>query len=121
MGPGGGGIVTAKGTAMAITVLVSPSPSGRGFKARVGEPHALAVEAKDRETAFAGLVELMRCRAPGAEFTRIDAPVYHPMLDAFGTIDADIPATKEWENAVQEYRRLRDSEDGVPVEAGDPA
>jgi hypothetical protein len=81
----------------------------------------LAVEAPDRETAYSALVELLHNRSAGIEIDRVDAPKYHPMFETFGTLDPTSPATREYEQAIQEYRRQREAEEEDPVSAGDAA
>lgn len=106
---------------MKTTVLVSPAPNGRGFRAKSGKPHELAVEAPDRETAFSALAELLHSRSAEIEIDRVDAPKYHPIFETFGTLDPNSPSTKEYEHAIQEYRRQRDDEVEHSVAAGDAA
>ena len=108
---------------MKMTVLVSPAPNGRGFRARSGKPHELAVEAPDREAAYSALAELLHNRDARIELQRVDAPKYHPMFESFGTIDPNAPSTKEYEEAMREYRRQRqaEEEDSVAASSGDAA
>jgi hypothetical protein len=108
---------------MKLTVLVSPTPNGRAFRAKSGKPHQLAVEATDPETAYSALAELLRTRAAGVELHRIDAERYHPMFESFGTIDPNAPSTMQFEEDLQEYRRQRDEEEdeAIPLPAGGAA
>ena len=107
---------------MKFTVLVAPTPNGRAFRAKSGKPHQLAVEAPDREAAYSALAELLRSRVSGIELHRIDSEKYHPLFETFGTIDPNAASTKEWEQAVQDYRVERDAEDDTIVSvSGDAA
>jgi hypothetical protein len=98
---------------MQLTVLIAPTKEHFRFQAKVGEPYALTVVAKDRETAFAAIAELMRVRAPQAELVRVDWPVYHPLFEACGSIDPNDPATQEFEEILRENRRREDEADGI--------
>src|SRR5262245_10466955 len=101
---------------MPITVLTSPTKEHFRFKAKVGEPYGLTVEAKDRDVAFNAIVELMRTRAPNAEIVRVDWPVYSPLFEICGTIDPDDPAQREFEEILRENRRRENEADGIVPE-----
>jgi hypothetical protein len=98
---------------MQIHVDTAPTADNRRFKAKVGEPYALAVEAKDRDTAFAAMIELMRSRAPGAEIVRNDWPTYSPWFEFCGSSDPNDPREQEFVEILHENRRRMNEEDGI--------
>ena len=106
---------------MRLTVLTSPTKEHFRFMAKVGEPYGLTVEHKDRETAYNALVELMRARAPDAEFVRVDWTHYHPLFEVCGTVDPNDPVQKEYEEILRENRRRQNEEDGVFPELNEVA
>jgi hypothetical protein len=96
-----------------ITVLTAPTKEHFRFKAKVGEPYGLAVEAKDRDAAFNAIVDLMRIREPNAEIVRVDWPVYSPLFEICGSVDPNDPAQREFEEILRENRRRENEADGV--------
>lgn len=98
---------------MEIAVLTAPTKEHFRFMAKVGEPYALTVEAKDRDSAFNAIAELMRTRAPDAELVRVDWPVYDPLIEICGTVDPDDPRQREFDEILRENRRRENEADGI--------
>ena len=99
---------------MQITVLIESTP-GNGFRARTGEPLALTAEGASREEALSNLSEQIKSRVHnGAELVPLEVPAKeHPWAAFAGTLKDD-PLYDEWREAIAEYRRKRDEEDGLP-------
>jgi hypothetical protein len=99
---------------MQIPVLVERLP-GKGFRARGGEPFALAAEGATRDEAVERLQEMIdqRIRA-GAEVRTLEVSGSdHPWLRLAGTLK-DEPLFDEWQQAIGEYRHQRDNDLDVP-------
>jgi hypothetical protein len=105
---------------MQISVIVMPLASGGGYKARVGAPWNVAVEAGDADSAFHGLTEALRRRVPpGADFGRVDVPKYDRLFDVVGGLDPNSPAWSAWASEVDAYRAEVATKDAaVEVEHG---
>jgi len=101
---------------MQISIDIAPTPDFHRFKAKVGAPYSLAVEAKDRDTAFAALAELMRSRAPGAELIRNDWPTYSAWFEFCGIADPNDPMEIEFQEILRENRRRANEADGIVPE-----
>jgi hypothetical protein len=105
---------------MKISVIVLPLPTGGRFKARVGAPWNVAAEADDADSAFRALTNALRSRVPaGAEFCRVDVPVYDRLFDVVGGLDPNSPAWAAWASEVDAYRTEVAAKDAaVEVEHG---
>jgi hypothetical protein len=99
--------------AVQLTILTAPTQERFRFKAKVGEPYGLTVEAKDREVAYNAVVELMRARVPDAEFVRVDWPAYSPLFEICGSVDPSSPAQVEFDKILQENRRRENEAEGI--------
>jgi predicted RNase H-like HicB family nuclease len=101
---------------MQITVLVEPL-NGNGYRASSNTPVGLIAEGSTREQALDSLRELIKQRlANGAELTQVEVgPPPEPAWKKFQSdLGMDDPLFKDWQAAVEEYRRQRDVEDGIP-------
>lgn len=99
---------------MQIPVLVEPTP-GNGFRARSGEPLMLTAEGSTRDEALGQLRSLIQDRvAAGAQIVPLDVPSEEHPLAPFAGMLKDDPMFDEWQKAIEEYRRERDQEDGLP-------
>jgi hypothetical protein len=105
---------------MNISVIVMPLPTGGRFKARVGAPWNAAFEADDADAAFRMVMDALRPRvAAGAEFHRVDVPVYDRLFDMVGGLDPNSPAWAAWAAEVDSYRSEVAAKDAaVEVEHG---
>jgi hypothetical protein len=102
---------------MQISVIVMPLATGGGYKARVGAPWNVAVEAGDADTTFQELTRELRARvSPETEFGRVDVPKYDRLFDVVGGLDPNSPAWLAWASEVESYRAevaARDAAVGV--------
>jgi hypothetical protein len=98
---------------MQRTVLTAPTGERFRFKAKIGEPYGLTVEAKDREAAYNAVVELVRAREPDAEFVRVDWPVYSPLFEVAGLFDPNDPNQIEFDRILRENRRRENEAEGI--------
>ena len=105
---------------MQISVIVMPLPANGGYKARAGAPWNVAFEAGDADAAFLAVTEVLRSRAPtGAEFNRVDVPVYDRLFDVVGGLDPNSPAWVAWSSEVNAYRaEVAANDETVEVEHG---
>ncbi len=99
---------------MQIPVLIEPV-AGNGYRARGGEPLAVAVEAPTREEALAKLREVLQARLQnGAEIVPLEVtPVQHPWMKFAGMFKDD-PLVEEWKEAMAEYRREVEEDPDYP-------
>ena len=96
---------------MRISVLIEPVP-GHGYRAKGGEPFALAAEGATRDDALQKLRELIEGKvSAGAEVVTLDVPVTeHPWLP-FAGMFRDDPLVEEWKETMAELRRQADDAD----------
>jgi hypothetical protein len=92
---------------MQIAVLIEPVP-GNGFRARGGEPFALAGEGPTPEEALGKLKESLQGQlAAGARIVSLDLPTSgHAWLPFAGMFPADDPLVQEWVRVMTEARYL---------------
>ena len=101
---------------MQVTVIVMPLESGSAYKARVGEPYNLSVEALGADQAYAALGAAIGPKLPaGSELVRVDVPVYDRLFDVVGGLDPNSPIWAAWAEDVEAYRRERDRDYVEPV------
>ena len=99
---------------MQIPILIEPI-AGNGYRARGGEPLALAVEAPTREGALAKLKEQLQARLRnGAEIIPLETgPQPHPLAKFVGMFKGD-PLIKDWKKSMAEHRRKIDQHPELP-------
>lgn len=98
---------------MDIPVLIEAIGDGR-FRARSGEPLAVTAEAATREEAISKLRELVQaCATNGKELISLPVATGAPSLPGGASIFKDDPFFDEWQEAIAEYRRQKDKEEGI--------
>jgi hypothetical protein len=99
---------------MEIPVLIEPLP-GNGFRARGGEPLALAAEGATADEALRKLRELMASRlAGGARLVTVDVPNGdNPWRKLAGMYKED-PLFGAWQQAIADYRRQVEDDPQIP-------
>jgi hypothetical protein len=98
---------------MQILVLIEPL-AGNGFRATAGEPFAMSAEGMTGEEALNCLRELMQDRLKtGASIASLEVPPPNPWLAGRGMFRDD-PMFDKWQEAIREYRRKVDEEQGMP-------
>jgi hypothetical protein len=98
---------------MQLPVLIE-SLDGKGYRAKTGEPLAAAAEGATRDEALRKLEQILRDRlASGAEIVAVELPDAEPPWAKYAGILKDNPLYDEWREAIEEYRRQRDIEDGI--------
>jgi hypothetical protein len=98
---------------MELPVLLEPI-DGTGFRARSGEPLVLTAEGSTKREALQNLQLLISKRlAQGAELVSLEFPPPNPLMMMAGSLK-DNPLYDEWVEAIEEYRRKVDEEDGLP-------
>jgi hypothetical protein len=97
-----------------IPVLIEPI-AGNGFRARGGEPLALAAEGPTREAALAKLKEQLAARLrSGAEIVSLEVSAEpHPLAEFVGMFKDD-PKIEDWKQAMAAYRRKIDEKPHLP-------
>ncbi|HEV3168550.1 MAG TPA: hypothetical protein VGZ22_31375 [Isosphaeraceae bacterium] len=95
---------------MQIPVLIEPV-AGNSFRARSGEPFALAAEGTTRGEALQRLRELIATRiATGTEVVTLEVTASeHPWASLAGMLQGD-PLLEPWKQAMAEYRRQVDED-----------
>jgi len=94
---------------MQAPVLIEPLPDRPGYVARVGEPFQMTVEAATPEEAVRQLTTLLHRRLQaGARVVSIPIPT---AAAGFGGWLPEDELTREWLDAVQEYRQEGDEAD----------
>jgi hypothetical protein len=102
---------------MDIPVLVEQVGT-RKYVAKCGEPFGLCAEGDSHFAAVNNLEELLRKKlAGGVRLDSIELPEVHPLARVAGTLDPDDPATHEYLQAIQDYRRQVDAEDEATRES----
>jgi hypothetical protein len=97
---------------MEIPVLIEPV-AGNGYRAKTGEPLALAAEGATADEAIRTLQGLIAQRlAHGARIVSVTVPEEHPWLRFAGTLKDD-PLFDEWQQAIAERRREMDNDPNV--------
>jgi hypothetical protein len=104
----------AKEIVMQIPILIEPT-AGNAFRAKSGEPLALTVEGATADEAVKKLKCLLESKLHnGTRMTMVDiGPQEHPLARFAGRYDPNDPMIAEWQEAVEEYRRQKDKEDGI--------
>jgi predicted RNase H-like HicB family nuclease len=100
---------------MKISVLIEPM-NGKGFRASGIEPFCITAEGETREEALEKLKTEAESRLKaGAEIVTVDIgpSELHPLLK-FSGIFKDDPLFDEWQQAIEEYRRQLDEDEGRP-------
>jgi hypothetical protein len=93
---------------MEIPVLVEPIPGG--YRAKAGEPLALAAEGATADEAIRALQAMIAQRlASGARIVSMTVPEEHPWLKFAGTLKDD-PLLEEYKQAIADYRRQIDDD-----------
>src|SRR4051812_16391299 len=96
--------------------IVIERVSDNGFRARAGEPFALAADGATKDEARHNLQQLIEERViSGAEYTTVEIPGVneeHPLAKYSGMFK-DNPLMDEWRQAVAEYRRQVDEDPDV--------
>ena len=96
---------------MQLPVLIEPV-DGNGFRAESGSPVPATAHGATREEALRNLRQTIQARlAAGAEIACVE--IYDPERPhaQVAGIFKDNPLFDEWQEAIEEYRRLRDQED----------
>jgi hypothetical protein len=99
---------------MNIPVVLEPI-SGNGYRAS-GGPFAITAEGTTKEETLAKLRELIDQRlAAGAQLVELEVKQLksRPWMRFAGTWRPDDPFIKQWEQAVEEYRRKMDEDPTV--------
>lgn len=90
---------------MEIPVLVEPLPSGKGFRARAGDPLGLSAEGATRDEALHQLQSLTNGRlSSGAEIVPMHVGTGNPWVDSAGFLPDD-ELTREWMDILRENRK----------------
>ena len=99
---------------MQFPILVEPV-AGNGYRACAGQPFALSVEGATREEAVQRLHHEIEGRLrTGAEIVPLEiATPEHPLAEFAGMFE-DNPLFAEWQQAMAEYWRQADEEQGLP-------
>lgn len=99
---------------MQLPVLFEPI-AGRGFRARIGEPFRLSVEAPTKDEARRQLSDLVSEQIRGgAEVELLDVPTNGAAPARRGAgILKDNPLFDEWQQAIAENRKLIDQDPNV--------
>ncbi len=96
---------------MQVPVLVEALLDRPGYVARLGEPFNLSAEADSPENALRQLSQAVQQRLQaGARVLPLVLPMKFPSLSHAGWLPDD-DLTREWREAVEEYRRECDAED----------
>ncbi len=96
---------------MQIPILVEPLPDGRGYVAKSGEPLCVSANESTAEEAIQKVKELITDRfLRGARFELWQFPTV-PVLFNKPEALPDDELTREWREAIEEYRRECDEED----------
>jgi hypothetical protein len=96
---------------MQVPVLVEALVDRPGYVARLGEPFNLSAEADSPEGALRQLSKAVQQRLQaGAQVLPLALPMKFPTLSHAGWLPDD-DLTREWREAVEEYRRECDAED----------
>ena len=100
---------------MELPVLIERLPNGDRYRARMGEPFNLTVEATTAEEAQRQLTEALRRRLQqGAELRSISVrPLSSPGPQGGWLPEDDL--TREWLQAVQQFRDECDEADRRPT------
>lgn len=98
---------------MQIPVLIERL-DGKGYRARGGEPFALAAEGPTREEALLKLRGLIQGKLSQGEIVSLEVPARdHPWLKMAGMWDENDPLVREWVEIMAENRRRADEEPDV--------
>ena len=99
---------------MQVATLVEPIGS-RGFRAKVGSPFEITVEAESRQEAVRQLHECLRQRmADGAELVSLEMDAEpHAWAEFAGDLKDD-PLLEDWKRAMAEYRTQVDRDQENP-------
>lgn len=97
---------------MQIPVLIEPLTDRPGYVARSGGPFGLTAEAATPDEAVRRLTDsLQRRLRAGAQVMTITLPEPAPTAPVIGGWLPDDDLTREWQEAVEDYRRECDAED----------
>jgi hypothetical protein len=98
---------------MMIRMVVEPIEND-GFRAKGEEPYAITAEGVSREECVRKLRELLEARlGNGTPLELIEVNPSHPWAKFAGTLRDD-PLADAWEEAMREYRRMKDEEPDIP-------
>src|SRR5689334_10961148 len=96
---------------MQVPVLVEALADRPGYVARLGEPFNLSAEADSPEDALRQLSQAVQQRLQaGARILPLALPMKFPKVSHAGWLPDD-DLTREWREAVEQYRRECDAED----------
>jgi hypothetical protein len=96
-----------------IPVLIEATGDGR-IRARSGEPLPLSVEGATRDEALAKLRDQVQvCFESGKELLSLTVGTGFPSLPAGAGVFRDDPYFGDWQQAIAEYRRQKDVDEGV--------
>jgi hypothetical protein len=97
-------------TTLQVPVFVEPLGSRPGYIAQLGAPFHLSVEADTPEKALGELSRAVRIRLQaGGRVMQLDLPL--KPANPTGSWLPDDELTKEWQQAIEEYRRECDEAD----------
>lgn len=96
---------------MQIPILIEPLSDRKGYRARLGDPFGLTVEAATSDEALRQLTESLHHRLrSGVRVASIAVPETAAGPAPGGWLPDDA-LTQEWRQAIQEYRQECDAED----------
>lgn len=98
---------------MQIPVLIEPV-AGNGYVARAGSPFDWSAEGATQDEALQKLQAVVAAKvAAGARVAAVETPPgANPWLGLVGTLDPNDPATQEFRQAIEDYRREIDAAGG---------
>src|SRR5260370_41167172 len=98
---------------MMIRVVVEPIEND-GFRAKGEEPFPMSAEAASRAESVRKLRELIEARlGNGVPLELIEINPSHPWA-GFACTLRDNPMLDSWQEAMREYRRMKDEEPDIP-------
>ncbi len=99
---------------MNIPVLIERI-AGNGYRARMGEPFSLCVDAATREEALARIKQEFHSRfSSQAELVQVEVPPGpHPLVEFVGMFKDD-PWIEDWKKSMAAYRRKVDKRPDLP-------
>jgi predicted RNase H-like HicB family nuclease len=98
---------------MQIPVLIE-CLDGNGYRARGGEPFALAAEGRTPQEALSNLRGLIQGKVNQGEIVSLEVPARdHPWLKMAGMWEENDPLVREWVEIMAENRRRVDEEPDV--------
>ena len=99
---------------MQIPILIEPV-TGKGYRARGGEPLALTAEGASQDEALANLKEKLQARlGNGAVVVPLEISSQPHPLAEFAGMFKDDPLLKEWKKSMAAYRRKVDRDADKP-------